>query len=84
MICSSLIFYLKVIYEKYIQNIVSRICSICLIDFTHTSSSSLAIKLWHRLTSINQRYVFTNVFPSIIINLRYVLVFIFLIMGILG
>ncbi|CAF2145697.1 unnamed protein product, partial [Rotaria magnacalcarata] len=76
-----------VIYEKYIQNIVSRILSIRLTTVVDTSSSGSSAKLCRRLASICRdirNYIFGHFMPLVIINLRYLLVLLFLPMGVLG
>lgn len=76
-----------VIYEMYIQNIVSRILSIRLTNVVDTSSSSSSAKLCRRLAIITRdirNCIFGHYMPLIIINLRYLLVLLFLPMGISG
>ncbi|CAF4040064.1 unnamed protein product, partial [Rotaria sordida] len=76
-----------VIYEKHIQNMISHVLSMCCTDFVNKSANSTLAKLYHRfsLACRNFRnYIFSHFMPLIIIKLRYVLVLIFLLMGILG
>ncbi|CAF0755731.1 unnamed protein product [Adineta steineri] len=76
-----------VIYEKYIQNILSRLLSIRLTNVVGTSSSSSSVKLCRRLATVCRdirSYIFGHFMPVIIINLRYLLVLLFLPMGVLG
>ncbi|UJR28148.1 hypothetical protein I4U23_009402 [Adineta vaga] len=76
-----------VIYEKYIQNIVSRLLSIRFTSVVDTSSDDSTGKLCRRLATICRDirlYTFGHLMPFIIINLRYLLVLLFLPMGILG
>ncbi|CAF0998227.1 unnamed protein product [Rotaria sordida] len=76
-----------VIYEKYIQNIISRICSMRCIDIVNKSSSSKLSKFCRRCTSTCRdfrNYFFGHLMPLLIINLRYIFVLIFFLMGILG
>ena len=71
----------------YIQNIVSRILSIRLNNVVDTSSSSSSAKLCRRLAIITRdirNCIFGHYMPLIIINLRYLLVLLFLPMGISG
>ncbi|CAF1239448.1 unnamed protein product [Rotaria magnacalcarata] len=76
-----------VIYEKYIQDISIRVLSICCTDIVNASSSSAAGKLCVRILKSLKRfrnYLFGHLFPLIIINLRYVFVLLFLLIGVLG
>ncbi|CAF0819815.1 unnamed protein product [Rotaria sp. Silwood1] len=76
-----------IIYEKYIQNIVSRLLSIRLTNVVDTSSSGSSAKLCRRLATICRdirNYIFGHFMSLIIINLRYILVLLFLPMGVLG
>ncbi|CAF4361971.1 unnamed protein product, partial [Adineta steineri] len=62
-----------VIYEKYIQNILSRLLSIRLTNVVDTSSSSSSVKLCRRLATVCRdirSYIFGHFMPVIIINLR--------------
>ncbi len=71
------LFLFQIIYEKYLQNLLTRIFSI------RTSST----KFCRRFASICKdirNYIFGHLIPSIIINLRYVLVLLFLLLGISG
>ncbi|CAF4364192.1 unnamed protein product, partial [Rotaria sordida] len=65
---------------------ISHVLSMCCTDFVNESTDSALAKLYHRfsLACRNFRnYVFGHFMPLMIIKLRYVLVLIFLIMGIL-
>jgi hypothetical protein len=76
-----------VIYEKYIQNIVSRILSIRFTDVVDTSPNSSSAKLCRRFAAKCREfrtYIFGRFIPLIIINLRYILVLILLPVGVLG
>ncbi len=73
----------KIIYEKYFENLISRILSIRFTDVVNTSSA----KLCHRFASICKdirNYIFGYLIPLMIINLRYVFVLLFLLLGISG
>ncbi|CAF0860919.1 unnamed protein product [Adineta ricciae] len=76
-----------IIYEKYIQNIVSRLLSIRLTTVVDPSPDESTGKLCRRLATICRdirQYTFGYLMPFIIINLRFLLVLLFLPMGILG
>ncbi|CAF1267764.1 unnamed protein product [Rotaria sordida] len=78
---------LKVIYEKHIQNMISHVLSMYFTDFMNKSANSALAKLYHRFSSTCRyfrNYIFGHFMPLINIKLRYVLVLIFLLMGILG
>ncbi|CAF4038140.1 unnamed protein product, partial [Rotaria sordida] len=77
---------LKVIYEKHIQNMISHVLSMYFTDFMNKSANSALAKLYHRFSSTCRyfrNYIFGHFMPLINIKLRYVLVLIFLLMGIL-
>ncbi|CAF2405578.1 unnamed protein product [Rotaria sp. Silwood2] len=76
-----------VIYEKYIQDIMTRVFSICCADAVKKSSNSAASKLCRRcsLTCKDFRnYLFGHLIPSLIINLRYVFVLLFFLLGLVA
>ncbi|CAF0976871.1 unnamed protein product [Rotaria sp. Silwood1] len=76
-----------IIYEKYIQNIISHVHSLCYTDVVNKSSSSAVSKLCRRFSSTCRdfrNYIFGHLMPLLIINLRYIFVLFFFLMGILG
>ncbi|CAF4301991.1 unnamed protein product, partial [Rotaria sordida] len=76
-----------IIYEKYIQNMISHVLSMCCTDFVNKSANSVLTKLDYRFSSVCRacrHYIFGRFMPLIIFKLRYVLVFNFLLIGILG
>ena len=75
------------IYEKYIQDIVSRLLSIRLTTVVDTSNDNSSAKLCRRFTTMCRdvrNFIFGHFMPHMIIRLRYLLVALFLPMGILG